>query len=287
MPTLHSMGRILNYGAEGAGTPVVALHGSASTGAQWRSLAGYLAPRHRVLTPDLAGYGRSGKPAAPVTMATEAAFLRPLLAEAGAPVHLVGHSFGGAVALAVAVTMPERVRSLTLIEPAGFRLLASGDHTDAELGDEIAGVARGIRDDAAAGARIAATARFIDYWNGAGAFARSSARLQDFALAALDRVIDNFAALAAPGLTRMALARIVCPTLVVAGLETRLPALRTAGIVAETIPGARFELVAGAGHMLPLTDPQLTDPMIARALERAERRPARSRPAAAEPALAA
>lgn len=283
MPMLHSMGQILNFGDTGTGTPVVALHGSASTGAQWRSLVGHLAARHRVLTPDLAGYGRSGKPAAPRTMATEAAFLGPLLAATGAPVHLIGHSFGGAVALAVAITMPARVRSLTLIEPAAFRLLTTGDHTDAELGDEIAAVARDIRSDAAAGARSDATARFIDYWNGPGAFVRSSARLQDFALSTLDRVIDNFASLAAPGLTRMALARIVCPTLVMAGLETRLPALRTAEIVAETIPDARLELVAGAGHMLPLTDPQIVDPMIARALARAEAQPVR----AAETPLAA
>ncbi len=283
MPMLHSMGQMLNFGDTGAGTPVMALHGSASTGAQWRSLAELLAPRHRVLTPDLAGYGRSGRPAAPRTMATEAGFLRPLLEDAGEPVHLVGHSFGGAVALAVAITMPERVRSLTLIEPAAFRLLTGGDHTDAELGAEIAAVAQAIREEAEEGARAAATARFIDYWNGPGAFARSSARLQDFALSALDRVIDNFAALAAPGLTRLALERIGCPTLLVSGLETPLPALRTAEIVAETIPGARFELVAGAGHMLPLTDPHLVDPMIARALARAEARPER----AAEPALAA
>jgi pimeloyl-ACP methyl ester carboxylesterase len=287
MPTLHSMGRILNYGAEGAGTPVVALHGSASTGAQWRSLVAHLAPHHRVLTPDLAGYSRSGKPAAPVTMATEAMFLRPLLAEAGDPVHLVGHSFGGAVALAVAVTIPERVRSLTLIEPAAFRLLATGDHTDIELGAEIAAVARDIRGEAIAHERTAATARFIDYWNGAGAFARSSTRLQNFAVNSLDRVMDNFAALAAPGLTRRALAGITCPTLIIAGLNTRLPALRTAEIVAEIIPGARLDLVPGAGHMLPLTDPHLTDPMIADAVARAEGRPARTAPEAVETALAA
>jgi lipase len=286
MPMLHSMGQVLNFGDTGTGTPVVALHGSASTGAQWRSLVDHLGPRHRVLTPDLAGYGRSGRPAAPRTMATEAGFLRPLLDDAGEPVHLVGHSFGGAVALAVAITMPDRVRSLTLIEPAAFRLLTGGDPTDAVLGTEIAEVARSIRAEAQAGLRAEATARFIDYWTGPGAFSRSSARLQDFALAALDRVIDNFAALAAPGLTRMALERIGCPTLVVAGLETPLPALRTAEIVAETIPGARFELVAGAGHMLPLTDPHLVDPMIARALAQAEARPVRGKPMAV-PALAA
>jgi lipase len=75
-------------------------------------------------------------------------------------------------------------------------------------------------------------------------------------------VTENFAALAAPGLTAQALARLSVPTLVVAGLETPLPALRTAELVAETIAGARLALIQGAGHMAPLTHPHIVDPMI-------------------------
>ncbi len=259
-----------HWTSTGTGTPVVALHGSASTGAQWRSLGEHLAGRFRVVVPDLAGYGRSGRPVARSTLAAEADFLHPVLDAAGGPVHLIGHSFGGAVALALAITVPDAVRSLTLIEPAAFRLLMNDDSTDRMLSTEIAAVAERVRTDLDAGQREKAAEAFIDYWNGAGAWARSSPRLQALILPAMDRVIENFTALAAPGLTARALKAISVPTLVIAGLETPLPALRTAELVAETIHGALLALISGAGHMAPLTDPHIVDPMIARHLSAVE-----------------
>lgn len=259
-----------HWTSTGTGTPVIALHGSASTGAQWRSLSEYLAVHFEVIAPDLAGYGRSGRPVARPTLAAEAAFLRPVLDAAGGPVHLIGHSFGGAVALALAITVPDAVQSLTLIEPAAFRLLLNDDATDRMLNTEIAAVAERVRTDLDAGQREKAAEAFIDYWNGVGAWARSSSHLQALILSAMDRVIENFTALAAPGLTARALKTISVPTLVIAGLETPLPALRTAELVAETIAGAQLALIAGAGHMVPLTDPHIVDPMIARHLSAVE-----------------
>jgi pimeloyl-ACP methyl ester carboxylesterase len=90
----------LHCPVQGTGAPVVALHGSASSGGQWRSLVGYLEGSFQVLTPDLPGNGRSPAlcPAAsglaPVADALDRVIARP-----GQPVHLVGHSFGAAVAL--------------------------------------------------------------------------------------------------------------------------------------------------------------------------------------------
>ena len=59
MPAISINGSRLAFGAIGKGSTVVALHSSASTGAQWKSLAEHLANRHCVFTPDLAGYGGS------------------------------------------------------------------------------------------------------------------------------------------------------------------------------------------------------------------------------------
>ena len=59
MAFLHVNHASLHYRVQGESAPVIALHGSASTGAQWRSLAGYLEGRFQIFTPDLPGYGQS------------------------------------------------------------------------------------------------------------------------------------------------------------------------------------------------------------------------------------
>jgi pimeloyl-ACP methyl ester carboxylesterase len=256
MPFIRSMGTTLHYGVSGDGSPVVALHGSASSGAQWRSLSGYLGGRHRVLTPDLAGCGRSGRIGGPAGLSREAAFLAPLLAAQAGPVHLVGHSFGGAVALEIAALLPGLVRSLTLFEPCAFRVL---DGAEPDLADEIGTVADTIAARAATGEHLSAMAAFIDYWNGPGAWARTSAELRARLLPQLESVLDHFSAIAA---TPSRLDAIIAPVLVLAGLDTPLPALRTAELVAERIPQARLLLVPEVGHMAPITDPHLIDPLV-------------------------
>jgi pimeloyl-ACP methyl ester carboxylesterase len=265
MPRIGSMGTTLHFGDGGRGVPVIALHGSAATGAAWRTLVGCLEGRYRVITPDLMGYGRSGVPLRAHGLGAEAAFLMPLLAAAGEPVHLVGHSYGGAVALEIARRMPWAVRSLTLVEPVAFGLLRGREQ---DLFEEIGAVADTVASRAASGERAAAMAAFVDYWNGPGAWARSSPELQAFFDRCLDRVLANFAAVEAPGLDAGVLGRIACPALAVMGLRSPLPALRTTELVAEALPGARLVMVADAGHMLPLTDPHVLDPLVAEHLGR-------------------
>ena len=81
-------------------------------------------PRFRVHAVEFHGHGRRAawRGDAPLTLADEAALVAPLLAEAGGA-HLVGHSYGGAVALKVATMHPGQVRSLVAYEPVLFRWL--------------------------------------------------------------------------------------------------------------------------------------------------------------------
>src|SRR5581483_8261062 len=108
-----------------AGDPVVCIHASASSGAQWTSLVERLEDRFRPLAVDLHGAGRT--PAwrgdRRLTLADEVALLEPTLAATGARLHLVGHSYGAAVALRIALDHPHWVASLTVFEPVLFSLL--------------------------------------------------------------------------------------------------------------------------------------------------------------------
>ena len=103
----------------GPGGPVrmLAIHGLTGYGGRWRHLAGYL-PEIATAAPDLLGHGRSSW-AAPWTIDANVSALAALLDDdADAPALVVGHSFGGALALHLAAARPELVAALLLLDPA-------------------------------------------------------------------------------------------------------------------------------------------------------------------------
>jgi pimeloyl-ACP methyl ester carboxylesterase len=117
-------GRLLSYQDLGpVGAPVVLLiHGMVSDSTTWSRSAALLAERgYRVLAPDLLGHGESDKPEHGYQLADFAASLTALLTELGVDrVTVVGHSFGGAVAMQLAYEQPELVRRLVLVSAGGL-----------------------------------------------------------------------------------------------------------------------------------------------------------------------
>ena len=150
---------------------VLCLHSSASSGRQWDAVAAALSPAHAVMAPPLLGYESRAPwpPRRSATLDDEAAALEPLLDDAPGAVHLLGHSYGGAVALQLALRRPRAVASVTLYEPVRFALLF-GRPRLAGAADEILRVGRGVGALAAGGQTHAAAARFVDYWSGEGSW---------------------------------------------------------------------------------------------------------------------
>ena len=155
----------------GAGPGVVCVHANASTSSQWRALMETLASGFHVLAPDTHGAGKGPVWPAdrPLALREEVALLEPVFARAGTPFSLVGHSYGGAVALVAAVQEPHRVRALVLYEPTLFALVdaAFPPPNDAD------GIRRTVERAGAAlamGDRGGAAEHFIDFWMGAGAW---------------------------------------------------------------------------------------------------------------------
>lgn len=115
-------GRRVHHRVDGAGPPVLLLHGIGRTLHDFTEQHELLAGRYRLHSVDLPGYGGSLPMTRPYTLPALARFVGRYLDAVGIdePVHLVGNSLGGAVAMGFAVAQPARVASLTLVASAGF-----------------------------------------------------------------------------------------------------------------------------------------------------------------------
>ena len=232
---------------------VVLLHSSASSARQWEQLAAMLTPHFQVRAIELHGHG--DQPAwrsdARMTLADEAALAVAALEEAGGA-HVVGHSFGGAVALKLATMYPEQVRSVVAYEPVLFRLILD-DLTDTTSAQTVVAVADSMRAHLAAGNSHSAAQVFIDFWSGAGAWNSLPAAKQSSIAARMHSVIQHFDALFYEPLRLGDLARLPMPSMFVSGSRTVDVTRRIAAALRAALPAAEHEVLPAMGHMGPIT----------------------------------
>jgi pimeloyl-ACP methyl ester carboxylesterase len=257
----------------GKGQRVLLLHCSAGTGAQWGELSEELAGSFRVLAPDLHGYGTSTlHQRMPLSLTGHAMLLARLLEDDSEPVHLVGHSFGGAVALRLAMLLGAQVRSLSLIEPVAFQYLRGGNGPDAASYSAVRTLAEDMRGRVDAGQPQAAMRRFMDYWNGEGSFDALIPRQRDALAAQARQVIDDFAAIDSESPQADLQSSIQAPTLLLQGGRSPMAALLTTRRVAAAIPNAQRVRIRDAGHMAPVTHSEMVNVLIKAHLQFAEER---------------
>lgn len=253
----------------GHGPVVVLLHSSMASKAQWKALCERLKPHWRLLAIDLYGYGDA--PAAPVHPAfglpDEAHRVLSILDErlpAGTPWHLIGHSYGGGVALRVAHARPARVRSLALYEPTAFHLVPAAQAADLAEVRAVAHLAATHAPDA----RVQATGRFLDFWNGPRYFEQlPPARREQFARL-LPKVGLDFQGLFGDVLTPLDHAYPGVPATLIGGRHSPLCAHRVIEALAGGWPEAEVRWIE-AGHMGPLTHPEQVNALIETHLGRA------------------
>jgi len=258
-----------NSDAQGHKPCVIALHCSLGSGRQWSRLSQALGPGYQVIAPDISGYGDNrGWLEMPVTLAEEIAFLGDGIDRATGPVHLVGHSYGCAIAFKMTTASPfaGRIRSLTLIEPVLPTLL---DDDDADR-NGFAQLSRRVSVDLENGRGSQAIDKFMHFWNGSAPAEELPPEARLRMIERVDKIPFDFTAAFDELNVAAAAASIHVPTLLIfGGLSPRLTQ-RIVERLASTIGAAETRHVHTAGHMLPLTHGKLVNPEIAAHIMRAD-----------------
>lgn len=265
-------GRRVAFEERGEGPPVVLLHGWAGSKAQWRSAIEAWSDRYRILAPDLLGYGDTDPwfRSRALTLGDEVEVVAAIAGRTERPIHLVGHGYGGSVALVAALTMGPRLASLSLIEPTLVHLLPQAPGGEPGARDdlaEIVEVARDIADLVDVGFPMAAAQRFVDYWCGAGAWARMPTGRRFATAIQMGKVEQDFGALLNEDTPIESVRSIRVPTLIACGTVSPRPTRRLSRLLAEAIPQARHRTVSGAGHMLPLSHAGAVNALVAEHME--------------------
>lgn len=238
------------------GPVLVALHSSGAGGRQWdgwRRLAPHDAAWH---TPELLGYAADAWPlGAPLTLGDEAEALAPLLRSLPHGAHLVGHSYGGGVALELALRWPQHVRSLTLYEPMRPSLLRTPQADDRRALDEFVALGREVGVAVLRGRSRDAAQCFVDYWTGPGSWSALPAHRQDAIVARMGKVNAEFGALCADALPLHALRRLDMPVSLLCGTRSPAPALRVIERLHQTLPWVALQRLDGLGHLGPIEAP--------------------------------
>jgi len=225
----------VRYLRRGSGPPLLYLHGASSIAA-WTPWLEELAATHDVIVPDHPGWGRSATPDWFDNIHDLAYFYLDFIAALGLEgVHLVGHSIGGWIAGELAVRNTSRLATLTLVAPAGLRVIGA-ETFDIFLASPEANVRAAFHDQRFADAQLAAAPTTPDAIE---TFLRN--RFATARVAWQPRLYD-------PHLAKW-LHRIDVPTLVVWGAnDAILPVAMQAEFV-RLIPGARAVTIDACGHV--------------------------------------
>lgn len=236
------------------GAPVILLHAVSLDLTYWGAQFEHLSKTHDVVAFDWPGHGRSSGITGKISFDDLAEVVASVVAEAaGGPAHIVGISMGSMVAQSFALNHPELIRSLCLIGAA------------CTLADPVRQTLRGR----AATARRDGMPAVLQAATGHWFTAKFRQQRPDVIDRAEKTVLacdpEQYAALweMIAGLeVRERLAELRCPTLVLVGEEDSSTPPAAARLIAEQVPGARVEVIAGVAHMAPIEAPDAVNDFV-------------------------
>lgn len=264
---------------------IVFLHSSMSSKRQWASMLELLKSNHsnlNLLAIDLIGYGESTIPETltkpsiesssdrqedediknvqenkndqEFTLKTEVNFIKPIIFECigDNDFHLVGHSYGGAVATRFALDNFKKatttLKSLTLFEPVLFGLLEK----ETAGWSDVAGVLKELEVTMQVKDFQQSARKFIDYWNGQGAFNAMPEIAQAQFETEIEKVMYDFDALTDTFITPNMIDDIKMPVLLMQGKDSRVSTHSIIKVLAKHFPNNQVVETLG-GHMAPVS----------------------------------
>ncbi|MDX2264037.1 MAG: alpha/beta fold hydrolase [Hyphomicrobiales bacterium] len=255
-------GRDFAYLDTGRGPLALLAHCSSASHKEWLPLIAALGGRYRAIAPDLAGYGRSGRvrPGAALDPMLDVDMLLTLRRMQDGPAHLVGHSYGAAMALEAARLMRGQVRSLTLIEPPSFHLLRGGPFRREEA--QVAALVGRVRAAMVQGDERGAAAAYMGFWVGPWRWWLAPKRVKASVFETMAKTALEFELLDSLALRIEDYATVSAPTRLIFGSKTPAPARAVTGVLAAALPKVEVVEVRGAGHMSPYTHTRRVNELI-------------------------
>ncbi len=256
-----------DFNEAGNGEKVILIHSSVAGAKQWRSLMEMLANDFHVIAINLFGYGdtRAWEVDGTQRLTDQARLIEPFLPKDGGKMSIVGHSFGGSVAMMAAAMFKENVRHLVLIEPNPFYLLEKFGRSEAYR--EAVILRDAIKSKGKSGAWEAAAEVFANYWTGAGSW---DAMLDDRKAKFARALIPNFHEWDAVMNEVMSFAEwqreLPSDTTVVSAMDTVRSIREIVELMEAHVPEWHFKKIERGGHMAAITKPDIVNQIVVSAL---------------------
>ena len=247
---IDAAGGCVDYDEYGDNGPTLVLvPGSCSTGAAWRPVISALNGRFRCVTTSLLGYGGTTerRTARDSSIVREAEIVELVARKAGGRIHLVGHSFGGLVALVVALRSQVALTSLVIVEAPAVEVLRQCNEDGhygafrAMTGAYFAAFQMGNKE---------AISSMIDFYGGPGTYASWPPRVRAYAVETTPVNILDWASAYGFPLPLESLAAVAIPTLVMWGGASHPAAQRANALLNERIARATPAVIEGATHFM-------------------------------------
>ena len=251
----------------GSGEKVILVHSSVAGAKQWHSLMETLSKEFHVIAINLFGYGETPRweVDGAQRLTDQARLIEPFLPNETGKMSIVGHSFGGSVAMMAAAMFKKKVRRLVLIEPNPFYLLEKSGRSEAY--QEAVILRDSIKSHGKSGTWADAAEVFANYWTGAGSWdAMPDDRKAKFASA----LVPNFYEWDAVMNEVVSFAEwqrdLPSDTTVVSARDTVRSIREIVELMAKRVPEWRFKQIESGGHMAAMTKPDVVNPIVLSAL---------------------